>query len=190
MNNESIPARFGLRPVKAEERLPEVEKPIFFEISYPKGRVVKYAGFLMTMRDGNNFVAQAISYPMRDYGDRITWYEEFESIPSAEPAKAVYSDILVQHWKDEIKTANEKIDEYRLSDPSQLQWWFGYKEAIDNAINKYCSVLSPAEPAKESQPKEELVKFLDWWLLNYMNVKGATPNSTAIVVERYLSESK
>src|ERR1700753_2668988 len=70
-----------------------------------------------------------------------------------------------------------------------------YAQFVDDFVSGAISAyhrISPvsAEPAKESRPKEDLVKFLDWWLLNYMNVKGATPNSTAIVVERYLSESK
>lgn len=102
-----------------------------------------------------------------------------ESIPSSEPAKAVYADILVQHWNEEIETANDKIDDYRLSNGGELQWWFGYKAAIENAVNKYCSFLSPAEPAKESQPDEikytrsELFEICGGWSEHIMAITGA-----------------
>lgn len=70
------------RWVRASERLPEAERKIFFEISYPKGRTVKCSGFLMAMYDGNNFVAQSLSYSMREYGERIKWLDEAQPTPT------------------------------------------------------------------------------------------------------------
>lgn len=43
--------------------------------------------------------------------------------------------------------------------------------------------LSPKEGEKE-----RLVKFLDWFLERYYQVKGATSNQTRIVVEKYLAK--
>ena len=167
----SSKAEIGLRWVKANERLPlhmahwisnkfgvhDNDFPVRMKGRYSMGniydqrKITESAPRYMLRFDGKDHYEDEFS--------EIEWGEELESIPSSEPATSIYSDILVQHWKGEIKTANEKIDEYRLSDPAQLQWWFGYKDAINNAINKYCSVLSPAEPAKESQQPIQRAEF-------------------------------
>ena len=119
-----------------------------------------------------------------------------------EGAKAEY---LHFHQQSEL--------ERRLSFREEAnELWDKYSHCIDNNIdsiktivgatiitksdfNKLIAELSASIPpsgqtAKGEVPEGLLVEFLDWWLLKYLKSKEATPNSSKIVVERFLKEKE
>lgn len=76
------------------------------------------------------------------------------------------------------KLASEFMKELTVSDylPQAMAWFAFYEGAKSEYLNR----MLPN--------RDTLIKFMDWWLLTYMGSKGATENSTAIVVDRYLFE--
>lgn len=75
----------------------------------------------------------------------------FDPPAPAEPVKDTpveEEDYLADHLKDAIDIADKKIDEYRLVETGERDWWMGYKYATDNALAKYLS-------SKKQYPTEQ-----------------------------------
>ena len=100
-----------------------------------------------------------------------------------------------------IKVKEQKFDKPKLIRFRLLgtadEWDFGKRWPAEIAFLsrkesgleiEYLDETDPSQlPLREG---EDYVNFLDWFLLTYMNKKGATSNSSGIVVEKYLEHLK
>ena len=193
-SSESIPSsELATHPqwVDAEDELPPFDADKEYNLRYrDQGGWEPVTGF---------FDADAKQFYAVDHGSNFTYFSlrEYPGLQwlkenvSAEPAKESQPD-EIKYTRSELFEICGGWSEHIMAITGARVSVLDLSDTFNDWFDKnHPSVSAPhPEPSEQSQPKEELVKFLDWWLLNYMNSKGVTPNSTAIVVERYLSESK